>query len=61
VVEDERMAVNCYALEEQLHGSTEKNANPVYFHGGGEARKKKKLGLSHSWKKLLEWLWATLD
>jgi hypothetical protein len=59
VVEDGRMAVNCYALEELLPGSTEKKRNPVCFHGGNEARKKKKLGLS--WKKLLEWLWAALD
>jgi hypothetical protein len=34
--------------------------NPVCFHGGGEARKKK-LGLSRSWKKLLKWLWVALD
>jgi hypothetical protein len=52
--------VNCYALEEQPHRSTEKNMNLVSFHGGDEARKKK-LGLSRSWKKLLEWLWAALD
>jgi len=56
VVEDGRMAVNCYDLEEQPHRSTEKNTNPVCFHGGGVARKKKKLGLFRSWKKLLEWL-----
>jgi hypothetical protein len=50
VVEDGRMAVNCYDLKEQ----------PTCFHGGGVANKKK-LGLYCSWKKLLEWLWATLD
>jgi hypothetical protein len=59
VVEDGRMAVNCYALE-QSHRSTEKKRNPICFHGVGEARKKK-LWLSRSCKKLLEWLWATLD
>jgi len=53
--------VNCYDLEEQLHGSLEKNSNPVCFHGGGEARKKKKLGHYRLWKKLLEWLWVALD
>jgi hypothetical protein len=61
VVEDGRMAVNCYALEELLPRLTEKKRNPVCFHGGNEARKKKKLGLSCSWKKLLEWLLAALD
>lgn len=60
VVEDRRMAVNCYALE-QSHGLTEKKRNPICFHGVGEARKKKKLWLSHLCKNLLEWLWATLD
>jgi hypothetical protein len=52
--------VNCYALEEQLSGSTKKKRNQACFHGGSKARKKK-LGLSRSWKKLLEWLWAALD
>jgi hypothetical protein len=56
VVEDRRMAVNCYDLEEQLHESTEKG-----LLGCGMARKKKKLGFYHSWKKLLEWLWAALN
>jgi hypothetical protein len=60
VVEDRRMAVNCYDLGEQPHGSTEKNTNLVCFHGGGVARKKK-VGLFRSWMKLLEWLWAALD
>jgi hypothetical protein len=60
VVEDGRMAVNCYALDEKPHGLTEKKRNPICFHGGNEARKKK-LGLSCSWKKLLKWLWAALD
>jgi len=40
--------VNCYALEEQPLRSTEKKRNQVCFHGGGEAIKKKKLGLSSS-------------
>jgi hypothetical protein len=53
--------VNCHDLEEQPHGSMEKNLIPVCFHGGDEAREKKKLGLYRSWKKLLEWLWAALD
>jgi hypothetical protein len=61
VVEDWRMAVNYYDLEEQPHGLLEKNKNPVCFHGGGVARKKMKLGLYRLWKKLLEWLWAALD
>jgi hypothetical protein len=60
VVEDGRIAVNCYALEEQPPGSTEKKRNQVCFHGGSEDRNKK-LELSHSWKKLLEWLWTTLE
>jgi hypothetical protein len=38
--------VNCYDLEEQPHGSTEKNSNPVCFHGAGEARKKEAKALS---------------
>jgi hypothetical protein len=61
VVEDGRMVVNCYAFEEEPHGSMKKNTNLVCFHGGGEFRKKKKLRLFHSWRKLLEWLWAALD
>jgi hypothetical protein len=56
VVEDGRMAVNFYALEEQPLGSIGKKRNQVCFHGGGEARKKQQLGLSRSWKKFLEWL-----
>jgi hypothetical protein len=54
------MAGNCYALEEQPPGSRKKKRNQVCFHGGGKARKKK-LGLSRLWKRLLEWLWAALD
>jgi hypothetical protein len=61
VVEDGRLAMNCYDLEVQPHRSTMKNTNPICFLGGSEARKKKKIGLYRSWKKLLEWLWAALD
>jgi len=61
VVEDGRLAVNYYALEEQLLGSMEKKTNPICFLGDGEARKKKKVGHFRSWKKLLEWLGAALD
>jgi len=53
--------VYCYDLEEQSHGSTEKNIDLVCFLGGGKPWKKKKLGLYRLWKKLLEWLWAALD
>lgn len=60
VVEDERMGMNCYDLEEQPHSLTKRNRNPICFHGGGMARKKK-LWLFRSWKKLLEWLWTALD
>jgi hypothetical protein len=56
VAEDGRLAVNCYALEEQPPRSTKKKRNQVCFHGSGKA--KKKLALSRSWKKLLEWLWT---
>jgi len=59
VVEDGRLGMNCYDLEEQPHGSTVKN--PICLLSSDEARKKQQLRPYRSWKKLLERLRAILD
>jgi hypothetical protein len=59
-VEDGRMAVNCFDLEEQLSRSTEKRIKHVWTHGGGEVRKKK-LGFFRTWKTILVLIRSSLD
>jgi hypothetical protein len=55
-VVDGRIVVNCFVLEEQMFGSLEKKKKLVCLIGDGESRKKRKLGLFRSQKKILEWL-----
>jgi hypothetical protein len=62
-VVDGRMAVNCFVLEEHMSESLEKKKQ-VCLLGDGEFRKKKKLGLFRSWKKILggfKSLWSGLQ